>query len=358
MSNTTTAPRRIAQLFGPRRISVLYLLGAIVIIFGLTIPNLFLSSVTMQVVASSQAVVIMIAFAAMLPLIAGEFDITVGTNMALALAIVCSQTNMYPDRSLFAICVVAVVVSGVVGLVNGLLVVRLRLNSFIVTLAVSQVVSAVALNISDNQQIRGQFPQGFSDFGQAKMLGIPAPLLCALLVGLVLWYVLEWTKVGRQLFATGMNREAARLSGVRTDGLVICSFLVSGLISGAAGVLYATQVGTFSNSIGMPLLFPAFAAVFLGATQFNRRPNVWGTFLAIMTLALGVQGLQLSLTSGGFWITPMFNGLALIFAVVFSARQQLSSERVSIDAAPSSPPEIESENTTVTDERVTATGRS
>lgn len=75
------------------------------------------------------------------------------------------------------------------------------------------------------------------------------------------------------------------------------------------------------------MLFPAFAAVFFfGATQFNCRPNVWGTFPAIVTLALGVQGLQLSLDSDGFWITPMFNGLALIFAVVLSGRRHTRSD--------------------------------
>ena len=73
--------------------------------------------------------------------------------------------------------------------------------------------------------------------------------------------------------------------------------------------------------LGPPLLFPAFAAVFLGATQFNFRPNVWGTLLAIFTLALGVQGLQLASTSGQYWISSMFNGVALLIAVVFSRRQ-------------------------------------
>ena len=331
--------RRTAELLSVRRISVIYLLAVIVLIFGIAIPDLFLSSVTMQVVASSQAVIVLIAFAAMLPLIAGEFDITIGANMALALAIVATQSDAHPERSLLLVCVVAVLICGLVGLVNGYLVVKLGLNSFIATLAMSQVLAAIALNLSENQQVRGSFPEGFSDFGQAKWLGIPVPLLAAVLVGIVLWYVLEWTKLGRQLFATGMNREASRLSGVRTDGLIMGSFVASGLIAGAGGVVYAAQVGTFSNSVGAPLLFPAFAAVFLGATQFKRRPNVWGTFLAIMTLALGVQGLQLSLTSGGFWITPMFNGLALLFAVIFSARQRRSRQKTSKDEAPTTPPD-------------------
>src|SRR5688572_13084608 len=219
------------------------------------------------------------------------------------------------------VALVAILLSSFAGLINGLIIVKLHVSSFIATLAMSQVLAATALKISNNQQLRGDFPQGFTEFGQARWLGVPAPLYCALAVGVVLWYLLEWTKLGRHMFATGMNREAARLSGVRTDAMVVGSFVASGLIAGTAGIVYAAQVGTFANTIGMALIFPAFAAVFLGATQFSRRPNVWGTILSILTLAIGVQGLQLTLTTGGFWITPMFNGLALVGAVIFGARQ-------------------------------------
>ena len=76
------------------------------------------------------------------------------------------------------------------------------------------------------------------------------------------------------------------------------------------------------------VLFPAFAAIFLGATQFNFRPNVWGTLLAIFTLALGVQGLQLSSSTGGYWITPLFNGLALLAAVVSARSRPLGWPRM------------------------------
>lgn len=328
----------MASLLSVRRISVIYLLVVIVVSFGVLSPDLFLSSVTLQAVGSSQAIVLAIALAAMLPLIAGEFDITVGVNMALSLALVCWQTVEYPDRNFIIVCLIAVAASTIVGLVNAVLVVKLRLDSFIATLAMSQIVAALAVNISENAQIRAELPQGFSDFGQDRVLGLPVPLLVAVALGAVLWYVLEWTKLGRQLFAIGMNREAARLSGVRADGLIMGSFVASGFICGCAGVLFASQIGVFSNSVGMPLLFPAFAAVFLGATQFTGRPNVWGTFLALITLALGVQGLQLTLTSGGYWITPMFNGLALILAVLFSVRQKAASRTAVKEQSQTRPP--------------------
>jgi ribose transport system permease protein len=124
--------------------------------------------------------------------------------------------------------------------------------------------------------------------------------------------------------------------------MVMGSFVASGIIAGSAGILYAAQVGVFSNSIGMGLIFPAFAAVFLGATQFNHRPNVPGTFLAILTLAIGVEGLQLTSASGGYWITPMFDGVALILAVIFTARQARSRRSaVTPDSPPTASPDGE-----------------
>lgn len=320
--------RDVSGLLGalsPKRISVVYLLFAIVLAFGLTIPELFLSDITFQSVARSQAVVGILALAVLVPFIAGEFDISLGANLALAVILVAWMSKEHPGISVVPACLIAVAACALVGLVNGILVGKVGINSFIATLATSQVLLAIALKLSNNEQVIADLPQGFTDLGQGRALGVPNGLYITLAVGLVLWYVLQFTTLGRHLFAAGFNREAARLSGVRTERVVVGSFVASGLIAGVAGVVFIAQIGTYSTTVGTPFLFPAFAAVFLGATQFNRRPNVWGTLLAIFTLALGVQGLQLSLSESGFWITPMFNGLALIAAVMFTRRQAVRS---------------------------------
>ena len=160
-------------------------------------------------------------------------------------------------------------------------------------------------------------------------------------LALVIWYALEHTPLGRHLFATGANPEAARLSGVHTDRMVCGSLVASGFVAGLAGVVFAAKVGTFSNAFGPPLLFPAFAAVFFGATQFKHRANVWGTILAVYTLAFGVKGLQLAFNSGVYWITPLFNGLALLIAVSLASRRgvvKLRRPAAEDDIVPSDPP--------------------
>jgi ribose transport system permease protein len=341
----------VLSALSPRRVSVLYLLVLIIVIFSITIPDLFLSEITFQSVARSQAVVGILALAALLPFVAGEFDISLGTNLALAVILMAWMSNNHPGLGVGTMCVIAVLVSAFVGLVNGILVGKLGINSFIATLGTSQILAAIALKISNNEQVLASLPQGFMDLGQGRTFGVPNGLFVTVALALLVWYVLQWTKVGRHLYASGFNREAARLSGVRTQRVVIGSFVAAGAIAGLAGVVFIAQVGTFTNSIGMPFLFPAYAAVFLGATQFNLRPNVWGTLLAIFTLALGVQGLQLSSSGAGFWITPLFNGIALVAAVMFSRLQNArTTTHTPTDPAGPHPSDLAADNpTTVTD---------
>jgi ribose transport system permease protein len=342
----------VLSALSPRRVSVLYLLVLILVIFSITIPDLFLSEITFQSVARSQAVVGILALAALLPFVAGEFDISLGTNLALSVILMAWMSNNHPGLGVGTMCLIAVLVSAFVGLVNGILVGKLGINSFIATLGTSQILAAIALKISNNEQVLGSLPQGFMDLGQGRTFGVPNGLFVTLAVALLVWYVLQWTKIGRHLYASGFNREAARLSGVRTQRVVIGSFVAAGAIAGLAGVVFIAQVGTFTNSIGMPFLFPAYAAVFLGATQFNLRPNVWGTLLAIFTLALGVQGLQLSSSGAGFWITPLFNGIALVAAVLFSRLQnaRTTTQVQPTDPAGPHPSDLAADNpTTVTD---------
>ena len=216
---------------------------------------------------------------------------------------------------------------------------RSRGDTGVITLGMSQVLAAATLFVSGNKQITGVLSPTFLKFGRNDIFGVPVVVYYLAALALLVWYVLEWTPLGRHLFATGANGEAARLSGVRTDRLVWGSLVASGVMAGIAGVVYGAKIGSFSNSFGPPLLFPAFAAVFFGATQFKSRPNVWGTVLAVYTLAFGVKGLQLAFSSGVYWITPLFNGVALVVAVALASRKiAVLRRRKRLDAvAPTAP---------------------
>lgn len=324
-ADASSAIRRL-RFPSPQRVSALYLLAFIMVLFGTWIPDTFLTSTTFRLVAADQVVIAVLALAILVPLVVGTFDLSVGAMLAFSLVVVTwfqGHTSLSPALS----SVAAILLCGAVGGLSGLFIVRYRVNSFIATLGMSQILAATSLQISQNRQISGVFSDSFLSWGRRDVLGIPIVFLYLLVLAAVVWYVLDATPLGRNMFAAGSNPEAARLSGVRTDRLVWGSLIASGMIAGLAGVIYGMKVGLYSNSFGPPLLFPAFAAVFFGATQFKSRPNVWGTLLAVYVLAFGVKGLQLAFTGGVYWITPMFNGIALLAAVTLASRRVARARR-------------------------------
>jgi ribose transport system permease protein len=304
--------------FGPRRISAVYLWIGFVLLFGVIEPGVFLSKVTLQLVFSEGAVTCLVALAFLVPLVAGVYDLSVGALMSTSVVIgtwLQLHTSLPPAIGAI-ICVAACTL---VGWISGFVVVRLKVNSFIATLGMSQALLAVVLLISRNSQLIANFPSSWSNLALGKLLGIPLVDVYLLVIAIVLWYVLEHTRIGRYLAATGGNPEAARLSGVPTDRMVWGALAASGAIAGIAGVIYGMRVGTFDATVGPGYLFPAVTAVFLGASQLTQRPNVWGTLIAYFALAFGIQGLALASSSAAVWSQPLFQGVALIVAVALAS---------------------------------------
>ncbi|NNE74827.1 MAG: ABC transporter permease [Acidimicrobiales bacterium] len=300
--------------------SAVYLLIAFFIFFGLTEGDTFLTWTSTRLVLTEKAIVGVLALAFLIPLAADTFDLSIGAVMSFSLVIVNSLA-LNTDIPTGVAAVIAIAACAVVGFVSGFIVVRLGVNSFIATLGMSQVVSGIILAISDNRQITRAIGDTYRDFGRTNVFGLPLYFWYMILLAIVLWYVLEHTPLGRYLFATGGNREAARLSGISTDTLTWASLVVSAVIAGFAGIIWSWKVGTFSNSVGPGFLFPAVAAVFFGASQLRGRANVWGTLLAVYALAFGVKGLQLRFSTNTFWIEPLFEGVTLIIAVAIAARK-------------------------------------
>jgi ribose transport system permease protein len=177
----------------------------------------------------------------------------------------------------------------------------------------SSILLALIAWVSSSQQIVG-VGSSLETIGTTEVFGLTLPVYLMLAVALVVWYLLERTPLGRRVYATGGNIEAARLAGVRVAAVVICSLVACGAIAAFAGLLVTASLGTGDPTIGPAYLLPAFSAAFLGSTQFRGgRFNVWGTIVAVYVLATGVKGLQLA--GAPIWIPDLFNGAALLLAV-------------------------------------------
>jgi ribose transport system permease protein len=306
-------------LLSVRRLSAVYLWLFFIILFGVITPDTFLTETTVRLVFRSGVITCVLALAFLIPLTAGAYDLSIGAVMSLSFGLIV-YLSIHTAIPTPVAALLALALSTLCGFASGFIIVRLHVNSFIATLGVSQLLFGAVLLLSGNTQLVGELPQSWSDLGNNDLLGVPLVVYDLLIVALVLWYVLEFTRVGRYLFATGGNPDAARLAGVPTDRVVWGTFVVSGTIAGLAGVIFSMQNGLYSSSIGPGYLFPAVAAVFLGASQLSQRPNVWGTLIAYFALAFGIQGLVLSASDASVWSQPVFQGLSLVIAVALASR--------------------------------------
>lgn len=303
---------KFRSLLSFRRISALYIFGAMFIVFALLVPETFLTAGTWRSMLDTQALTALVAVGLMIPVAAGAFDLAVGAEFGLATIVVSWMLVDMGTSPFVAICV-ALLSGAAVGLVSGVLVTFIKIDSFIATLAMSSVAVALTMMLSGGSQILN-LPIGLSDFVSTQILGLTVPVWIMIAVALIVWYVFDFTQAGRQAYATGGNPAAARLAGVRTSRVIICALVACGFIASIAGILMAFRLGTGDPTIGPSYLLPAFTAVFLGSTQFRPgRFNVWGTVVSVYVLATGVTGLQLA--GAPFWIPNLFNGVALILAV-------------------------------------------
>ena len=326
-SATTSWVHRI----GLDKYSGLYLLGAFFIFFGLTEDNFLIWNGSIEFVLTQEVIVVMLALSFLVPLTTGTFDLSIGATMALSLVIV-NKMALETDLPDGVGAIVGMLACLAIGAINGFIVVKLRVNSFIATLGMSQVIAALIRRIHDGGNITNAFGDSYINFGKGSLFSfkwpwsetiieLPYYFFFGLIVAAGIWYVLEHTPTGRKMFATGGNPEAARLSGVKTDRLAWGSLVASAGIAGFAGLIYSWKFATYTSTVGPPLLFTAVGAVFFGASQLKGRPNVWGTVIAVYVLAFGIKGIGLRYPREIDWIQPMFEGLVLIIAVAVASRQ-------------------------------------
>lgn len=302
--------RRLVYQYAVALALVVFIVG-----FSILLPRTFFTLGNVRTIVSSQAVLMILAIGLTIPLSTGEFDLSIGSMLGCAAVLTAYFTGEL-HWPLALVVAGTLIVGALAGALNGLFVVRIGINAFIGTLGVSTILIGLTLAVSDGQ-ILNTVDQRLVDFVQYQTLGLPIPVYFGFLLVVMVWYVFEHTPLGRNLFFVGEGREAARLVGLRVDRLRFGAFIASGVISAAAGVITAGQLGAADPSVGPSFLLPAYAAAFLGATTIKPgRFNAWGTVVALYLLVTGVTGLELLGSSS--WVQEMFNGVALLIAVTFA----------------------------------------
>jgi ribose transport system permease protein len=304
------------------------LIGALLFLFFATngtSGSVFVGNANLKNILGDQAVTGLVALAMVIPLCSGYFDFTVaGTcgvvNVAMASTV---GPHGWPVLPAMLFCLA---IGALIGAITGFLVAKLRLNAFVVTLGGYTLLGGLASLYTKGRYISEGIPSSFTSWGSGTWLGVPKPFFLLIAVALVAWYVLSNTPFGRYLESIGSNERAAELVGVNVTRTIWTGFILSGLLAAVAGILLTSRAGAGSSETASTLLFPAFTAVFLGATTI--RPgnyNVWGTVIGVYFVAVAVSGFVL--LGAETWVQPVFNGTALIVAVAITTLAKRARER-------------------------------
>ena len=285
----------------------------LIILFSILLPDTFPTVLNLRAILSDKAIIAILSLAAMIPMAAGRIDLTVGYGIVLWHILAISLQTLYGIPWPIAV-VTVLILGGIVGFLNGMLVEVAKIDSFIATLGTGTVLYALALAHTGGRQMVGALPDGFYALNGTFVFGLPITAYYVMAIVIVMWLVLEFTPIGRFLYAIGANQRAAELNGIPTRKFVIGAFVSSGLLTALAGVLLASKLRIGQASVGLEFLLPALVGAFLGSTTIKPgRVNVWGTVVGVAILAVGISGIQQF--GGSFWVEPMFNGTTLLVAI-------------------------------------------
>ena len=319
-----TAPPRsqgLAHDLAFDRIGAVYVWLGIVVVFSLWVPETFPNLATAKQILNANAITALAALSITIPLAARVFDLSFAFVMTLT-GVVVAHLIAKDGVPVVPAIAIALGVGVGVGVINAVVVVVMRIDSFIATLATGSLIAALITMVTNEVPITdAKLGDAFGKIGQTNVGGITLGVFYCAVAALAIWYLLEHTATGRRLYATGFNADAARLAGVGVDRLRFLSLVVSGGLAGATGIILASTLGSGSPTAGTPYLLPAFAAAFLGATQLKHgRFNAGGTLIAVLLLGTGVTGLALA--NAPQWAGDMFVGIVLIASLALTGLQR------------------------------------
>lgn len=296
-----------------------WLLAAIFIAFSVwpKTSSVFLSRANIDNILADQTIVTMMALAFMAPMVTGALDLSVGAATSVSAVAVATSLDRF-DLPVFAAIAVALGCTIAIAAINGLGTAYFGLHPAIFTLAAATALGGIVQWYTGGLSISGRSSEFLVSIGSDKWLTIPVSTYLLAGAAVLMWYLLEHTRLGRSMRAVGVNAEAARLVGIDVARTKFLAFIVWGVLAGVAGVVLVARNGAANPGDGPGMLFAALGAVFLGSTAI--RPgqfNVWGTVLGVFFVACIVSGLNLAGVDP--WVQPVINGASLAAAIAVSS---------------------------------------
>jgi ribose transport system permease protein len=289
------------------------LVGMVVVVAALQ-PDTFPTKDNVINILNQSALAAIVAMGVTFPLVAGEFDLSVGNSASLSGVVACTlmQKHGFGVPEAF---IVTLLLGAAIGVVNGLVVTVIGVNALVATLGVGTIVIGINYAIASGLPVTlTTNANSFIDLTLGKFLGIPYPVYVMVVLGIVLWTLLNRTVLGQSMQAVGGNPVAARLSGVRVDRVRVIVFILAGACAALTGVLLASRTGSASVNGGDTYLLSAYAAAFFGSAVLrDGQFHIIGTIVGVVTVAVGFNAIAL-IGLGTHW-QYLFQGGLLILGV-------------------------------------------
>jgi ribose transport system permease protein len=301
-------PVALLQRYG-REIGLPVIVVLLTVLFAIN-SKVFLSLPNFRNIGVSAAALAAVSFGQTFAVLTAGLDLSVGSTVALV-SIVGAITMR--EHGVAAGLLTSLATGAGVGLVNGIVITRFKVFPFIATLATMSIFSGLALSLSGGVAVTG-VPDSFSSLAYARSLGVPVPVVIAVVVLLISIFVLRYTRMGRRIYAIGGNEEAARLSGIRIGAIKVSAYVLSGLCASVGSIILTARVASGQPSLGSTLPLESVAAVVLGGISlFGGRGSVVGVAFGVLFISILSNGLNLLNVPS--YTQMMVIGGALILAV-------------------------------------------
>lgn len=310
------------------RYGFLVLMAGLVVVFGLMAPN-FLSTASAVFILQSVAITGILALGVTCTLVVGGFDLSIGAVATSALMLSAYVMVVWEMGAVAAVLLCLLMGAGV-GLLNGFLIVRMRVPDLLATLGMMFVLVglqriptegnsiATGMALPGGGTAQGTFSAAFLALGRHRLWDlVPLSVVFLVAIAVLVWVFLELTRHGRLMYATGSNAQAAALAGVDVDRYRVLAYVLSGVLASVGGILLAARLGRGDVASGNNLLLDSVAAALIGyAVLGASRPNAFGTAIGALFVGILLQGL--TMLNAPYYTQDFVKGAVLVVALVFT----------------------------------------
>jgi len=296
--------------------------------FGL-LENAFWSWPNMFSILLSITIVGVLAIGVTFTLIVDGFDLSIGSTAAICVMI--SSYVMVVLNLNYMVAIMFALLSGfLIGLANGLLIVKAKIPDLLATLGMMfliqglQLIPSAGMSIgtgmmlADGSEAEGEFAEAFLYLGQGRAFDlIPIPVIVFTILAIIAYFILQYTKWGRILYAIGGNEKAVKLAGVNVEKYKIAAYVISGTVASIGGILLAARIGRGDVTSGGGLLLDAVAAALIGFAVLGvKKPNALGTVVGVIFIGMLLNGL--TMLSLPYYTQDFIKGIVLVAALIFT----------------------------------------